>query len=152
MSRPFQPAEDRFLKKVILTDDLDSCWLWLGKPKKNKTGTPYGTLRVGNKLIPAHQFAYELFVGPIPQGCELDHLCRNTMCVNPLHIEPVAHRVNVLRGISPNAINARKTHCPKGHSYNKENTYVNANGHRSCKICHKTYVQQHRHEKKQQRM
>ena len=123
-------AETRFMDK--LQEDAETgCWHWMG----SKFPTGYGRFKVGGKVCYAHRFSYELFVGPIPDGLSIDHLCRNHPCVNPGHLEPVTHRVNVLRGCAPTAHNAAKTHCPKGHAYDLFNTYVNRQGGRSCKAC-----------------
>ena len=105
------PVLDRFWAKVQQTE---SCWLWTAA--RDHRG--YGEFRV--ELPPArpakaHRFAYETLIGPIPDGLELDHLCRVRNCVNPEHLEPVTGRVNTLRGESPAAQNARKTHCVRGH-------------------------------------
>ena len=86
----------------------------------------------------AHRFSYELFRGNIPAGLTVDHLCKNTACVNPYHLEVVTQRENNLRGNNWAGINSRKTHCPKGHEYTKENTVIwdnGSNGARRCKIC-----------------
>jgi HNH endonuclease len=79
---------------------------------------------------------YRLLVGPVPEGLELDHLCRNRACVNPAHLEPVSHRENVLRGASFAAINAVKTHCiHDGHPFDDVNTIVRPEGRRGCRAC-----------------
>lgn len=78
-------------------------------------------------------WAWEQENGPVPDGMELDHGCRTPACVRPFHLEPVLHRENVLRGDSPSAHNARKTYCPRGHSYDSQRT----NGQRGCKTCHR---------------
>src|SRR3977135_3690762 len=88
------------------------CWPWLG----STTGSGYGQIRYGGHLL-AHRIAYVLRKGDIPTGLQLDHLCRNRSCVNPAHLEPVTGRENPLRGGSPTAVNAFKTHCPQGHEY-----------------------------------
>jgi len=84
-----------------------------------------------------HRIAYEFALGPIPDGLTLDHLCRNTICCNPAHLEPVTLRVNTLRGTSPIADNARKTHCKNGHPFDEANTYnpPKQPTHRHCRIC-----------------
>ena len=83
----------------------------------------------------AHRVAYELLIGPIPAGLELDHLCRNRLCVNPAHLEPVTRQTNQHRGASVSGISVRATHCPEGHPYDADNTYVRPNGHRVCREC-----------------
>jgi len=83
----------------------------------------------------AHRLSYEELVTEIPSGLELDHLCRNPACVNPWHLEPVPHRVNVLRGVSPNAMRARQTECKRGHPLAGENLHVTREGYRRCKTC-----------------
>jgi hypothetical protein len=117
------------LAEIIWTrfDRSDGCWVWNGAPMN----TGYGQYR--NRL--AHRLVYELLVGPIPESLTLDHLCRNRICVNPAHLEPVTFKENVLRGESLPARNARKTHCPQGHPYDEENTYVSPRGWRQCRTC-----------------
>ena len=109
----------------------DGCWNWLGY--KSKTG--YG--RCGR--VWAHRRAYELLIGAIPAGLEIDHLCRNRGCVNPGHMEVVTHQENQRRGNSPYGINARKTHCIRGHEFSEANTYISPNGRRNCRRCHADY-------------
>ncbi len=108
---------------------VDDCWLWTGA--RHNAG--YG--QYGKPARLAHRMSYEAFVGPIPDGLTVDHLCRNRLCVNPSHLEPVALAVNVLRGESLPAKNARKTHCPKGHPYDETNTHITKQGWRICKAC-----------------
>jgi HNH endonuclease len=119
-----RPAIDRFFEKVEKTA---TCWTWTASKDPNDYGQ-FGSTK-------AHRWAYEHFVGPIPAGFDLDHACRRPACVNPAHLEPVTHRVNVLRGISPMAINARKIICKNGHPFDAENTYRDAQGGRTCRKC-----------------
>jgi hypothetical protein len=97
----------------------------------------------------AHRFAYSVLVGPIPDGLQIDHLCRNEMCVNPEHLEPVTQRINMLRGTGPQAVNAQKTHCPKGHPLSGNNVYahtVRATGTpgRRCRTCNTEAAREYR--------
>ena len=124
-------APIRFWSKVNFTD---SCWLWTGVP--NEGG--YGQFYVSPKYhVRAHRWAYEFCVGPITEGLVLDHLCDTPSCVFPDHLEPVTQRVNTLRGRRNFAArNARVTHCPAGHPYDFENTYIHpADGGRICRAC-----------------
>lgn len=101
--------------------DEAACWEWIGHTAggNNEGGDNetkgYGTLRVGRGAVYAHRLSYETFIGPIPAGLHIDHLCRNRLCVNPRHLEPVTQQVNVLRGVGPAALNAKKTVCKRGH-------------------------------------
>lgn len=109
----------------------EECWLYPGK--LDPAG--YGRTCINNRKLQAHCLSYEHFVGKVPEGLELDHLCRNRACINPAHLEPVTAQVNVRRGMSFAAENAKKTHCPKGHAYSPENTRINVNGSRECRTC-----------------
>lgn len=91
MSGRTRPLMDRFAEKVNKTE---TCWLWTGA--RNAKG--YGTIRDGKRQRNAHRVAYELFVGPIPAGLVIDHLCRTRNCVRPDHLDPVTNQVNVKRG------------------------------------------------------
>lgn len=97
----------------------------------------YGTVSVGGGTNrPAHRASYELVRGPIPDGLQLDHLCRNRICVNPAHLEPVTQRENLMRGEGPSAVHARQTHCVNGHEFTPENTYYDAKrNRRTCRAC-----------------
>ncbi len=123
--RKLRPVEQRFWGMVEKRGE-DECWPW--------TGTSSGGY--GNfEKRPAHRWAYEMMVGPIPIGLEPDHLCRTRICVNPKHLELVTHKENVLRGDGLTAQNASKTHCLYGHPFDPLNTYHKPVGGRGCRTC-----------------
>jgi len=122
----------RFWDKVDRGSDA-KCWWWMAS--LNRYG--YGQFRLGSQVCLAHRLSWELVNGnPVPAGKVLDHLpvCRNRQCVNPAHLEPVTPLVNTLRGEGPTAINARKTHCIRGHEFTLENTGRDR-GQRFCRTC-----------------
>lgn len=123
-----RPAKERFFAKVKVF--ADGCWEWQGC--KTRKGYAHFKYQGGCR---ASRFAYFTFVGVIPEGLQLDHLCRNRGCVNPSHLEPVTCKENLLRGHTLNARNVLKTLCPQGHHYNEVNTYRHPNGSRDCRIC-----------------
>lgn len=128
-NRPRPSAETRFLAKIV--EGPSGCWLWTGTTLRG-----YGQFGIGSKtdgtrrMTYAHRWAYEHFVGPIPDDLQLDHLCRVPACVNPAHLEPVTQLENQRRGKK-----ARQTHCVRGHEYTPENTGRNSRGCRLCKTC-----------------
>lgn len=111
-----------------------SCWNWSGSSYKNSGNLRYGMLYFRGKVHRVHRFFYEIIKGPIPKGLEIDHLCRNTLCFNPEHLEAVTTRINCLRGNSVPAINARKTHCKRGHELYGYNLVKTKKG-RECRSC-----------------
>ena len=119
--------------KLVEKAAPESCWRWLGRRQPN------GYAKF--KDLYAHRVAYELVCGPIPEGMQLDHLCRKRDCVNPGHLEPVTQRENILRGIGIPAVNAKKTFCVHGHPYTPENTFYWRGKNRRfwgrhCRICY----------------
>jgi hypothetical protein len=132
------PLTERFWAKVdkngqipVSRPDLGPCWQWTAR----LTGG-YGRLWCDGKQLLAHTLSYRMLRGEIPNGMDIDHLCRNRGCVNPDHMEPVTERENTLRGIGPSAQNATKTHCKRGHPLDETNTKV-INRHRVCKTCNR---------------
>lgn len=138
----------RFWKQVKVASDQE-CWVW----QKCKSPSGYGVFRLQGKNIPAHRFSWEIANGPMPQELVTDHLCRNHSCVNPAHLEAVTNRENVLRGVAPAALHAKKDHCPQGHSYSGGNLLVvqaKAGGQqRYCRACDAEKHRQQRQAKKQ---
>jgi hypothetical protein len=124
---PLHKPDDitRFWLKVDRREP-GNCWPWRGTILPNG----YGQFGVRGVRHLTHRYAYELLNGPIPEGLTIDHLCRNPPCVNPAHLEPVTMLENLRRGFGVGALNAKKTHCPKGHAYD----YTNGRK-RYCREC-----------------
>lgn len=127
----------RFWSKVAQTGNVCECWIW----RANKTRGGYGMFRLSGKMRLAHRVAYELAIGAIPEGLQIDHLCKERSCVNPFHLEPVTAKENTRRGDAPSARHALKTHCPLGHEYTAANLIHRNNGSRQCKVCYRVYYQ-----------
>lgn len=115
----------------------------MGQVHINQGG--YACILVDGKKVSAHRVSYEAFIGPIPAGLDLDHLCRNRACINPYHLEPVTHRENVIRGVSYMAVNANKTNCKYGHAL----TEVTEKGRprRRCVICQNAAIARYQKKK-----
>lgn len=128
-------ALERFWAKV---DKTPECWLWTGPTAgQGRYGMFYvGGGRQNQHREYAHRWSYELLVGPIPDGMEIDHLCRNRLCVNPAHLEPVKHAENHRRraGIKHGPYNVGET-CKHGHPRTPENVGINTYGYRFCRPC-----------------
>lgn len=116
-------------QKFIELDLLTGCWLWKGCLTNG-----YGIFKINRKNVLAHRASFVHWNGDIPQGLEIDHLCRNRICCNPKHLESVTHKENVKRG-NLGIINKSKTHCKHGHEFNKDNTIITKGGSRNCRIC-----------------
>lgn len=139
--------EERFWSKVDKRGP-DECWPWKGTLEK----TGYGQLFTNGangypRIAKAHRVGYELLVGPVPEGLDLDHTCHDPSecnlgddcphrrCCNPAHLEPVTERVNCLRSGSSAAEYAKRTHCANGHPLSGDNLILRANGARRCRTC-----------------
>ena len=133
----------RFTKYVQIPDEKTGCMIWTSARRP----AGYGQFYLNGRSQHAHRLAYEHFIGPIPNGLTIDHLCRNPSCVNPTHLEAVTDRVNILRGEGLAAKNAIKTHCDHGHEFTVENTYWNGDM-RQCRTCQKGWSKQYRTSKK----
>ena len=129
-----RPMIERFWLRVQKTD---TCWIWTGA----KTGSGYGVItgeyNSATKKCPAvlaHRYSYLIHNGELPE--ELDHVCFNTDCVNPHHLEAVTHAENMRRSDMKRGIRSAKTHCPKGHPYSGKNLFYRASrNRRECRTC-----------------
>jgi hypothetical protein len=125
-------VRERFLAKIERTG---GCWTWTGA----RSDQGYGSLGAGGRrgrTLLAHRVAYELLVGPVPDGLDLHHRCGRPDCVNPDHLEPLPRRDHLLRhGTSPAARNALKTACVRGHPLSGSNLRVERRGSRTCREC-----------------
>lgn len=137
-----RPAWERFWEKVDLSGD---CWMW----KASTYANGYGQFTVLGTPIKTHRWAYQMLVGAIPAGMQLDHTCHtravdcvsddtcpHRRCVNPAHLEPVTPRMNSLRGNGLAGTYARRSACKWGHSYDAANTRYSRAGARICRRCH----------------
>jgi hypothetical protein len=136
------PLEDRVRECTDATGD--GCWLWTGVVSSDG----YARLNVDDRLLYAHRLVYEIAVGPIPEGYQVDHTCHvhdectatatdclHRRCVRPDHLAAVTPRVNILRSNNPAAKHARKTHCKRGHPFEGENLVIRKSGYRQCRTC-----------------
>lgn len=128
--RRSKPSIERFIPKVQKTDN---CWLWIGA----QDGHGYGVFRYNGTSHKAYRVSYELFNGPIPEKLQLDHLCRNRICVNPDHLEIVTQKENIRRGF----LARLQGKCVKGlHDMDPLNTYINpTTGKTRCRKCRDEY-------------
>ena len=143
-NRRVRPAHITFRMYATVTTP-DGCVEWSG----TRYSSGYGRITEGRKKhYYVHRWAYEYFIGPIPEGMVIDHICRNRACCNPSHLEVVTSGENTRRGFP---YRERKTHCIRGHEYTAENTHLNSAGFRECKICLKERGKRRNDEKKVRR-
>jgi HNH endonuclease len=137
--RRTKPLAQR-IEETSIPEPNGGCWIWLGVLFPNG----YGSMGIGRRSLGekktayTHRISYLTFVGPIPKGKELDHLCRLRCCVNPRHLEPVTRRENTIRGNAPRLcglLNGSKTRCKRGHPFDEVNTRFRPTGGRSCRTC-----------------
>jgi hypothetical protein len=127
-----------WLDLYISPEPNSGCWLWTSTLDKDGYPLASRSRKFKPRTVRAHRALYEIVCEPIGEGLTLDHTCRTKACVNPMHLEPVTRVVNVMRGGSLGAVNARKTHCKNGHSL--DNCYVNPKGERICRPCRRDYM------------
>jgi 5-methylcytosine-specific restriction endonuclease McrA len=130
------------VESLIERIPFHSCWEWGGRIAPNGYGViEVHTVDNKRRSRRAHRIIYESYVGAIPDGLQLDHLCRNRGCVNPAHLEPVTNHENHRRGLR-----ASKTHCPAGHAYSGDNLVLTKRG-RKCRACNykhgRTFAERH---------
>ena len=139
------PSKQRFMAKVDFLSSPLGCWIWTGLIDKKGTKGQYGRFYFLHKNVMAHRFSYEV-IGEkiIPKNYQVDHLCKNQLCVNPNHLQSVPQKENSNRSNNPMAINARKTECMRGHPLSGKNLYIAKDGHRRCLLCVKLRTQNFR--------
>lgn len=128
MGRPANTPE-RLLR--LFVNKTATCWLWTGCVASNG----YGKVRSMDRYTSPHRVIAAHFHGPTPKGMQVDHLCRNRLCVNPEHLEIVTPRTNTLRSDAVSAKNARKVVCMRGHALSGENLYMTTDNRRQCRTC-----------------
>jgi|SRR5208337_3842879 len=141
MAKRFWSKVDKSGPVPTLRAELGPCWVWLACKDQRGYGRfslPY-TNRQHRRIQYAHITAFVLSGKSLADGLVIDHLCRNRSCVNPQHLEAVTTRTNLLRGIGGAAERAARTHCPYGHPYSSENTYVSRKNQRHCRECHRLH-------------
>lgn len=135
VARKARPLHERWAEQVEWTP---TCWIWRGAKRQVRPNIWYGNIGLGGSTgrgLYAHRVAYELFHGPIPKGLEIDHVCRNKMCVNPDHLEAVTRSVNIRRAVPYRKPRKLEPYCKRGHPRTPETTYLRPNGQAECLPC-----------------
>lgn len=128
---------ESILDRLRLTPE--GCWEWTGHTVHNR-GPAYGQVRVCGKQCVVHKYVYENLVELVPEGLELDHLCRNGLCANPDHLEPVTHSENMQRAALIHSgwgqwKRRLRVSCRKGHVFTEDNLYHRSDEKRECRQC-----------------
>lgn len=134
MNQPTLQSE-RFFNKVTI--DLDGCWEWNAASRNG-----YGCISVDGTLEVAHRFSYRVFNGELKDELHVHHTCENRSCIRPSHLQAVTHYDHIVK-LTPGTFGyecSRKTHCPQGHPYNLENTYIDSYNKRYCRACRRLHV------------
>lgn len=139
-----QSTSEDFWKHVIKSD---GCWRW----NRSHFRSGYARVKFKGRDTVAHVISWELTNGPVQNGLELDHLCRNRGCVNPSHLEPVTHRENMIRGNTAIRTNALKINCREGHPLAGDNLFVRKDGRRRCRACERATAKRLRNTDKYRR-
>lgn len=131
---------------LVVSDD--GCWLWQGTQQQKGYGMRWDT--AGKRMVYLHRVNYEHFVAPIPDGHQIDHLCKKPPCCNPAHLDAVTPQENNRRSGSRSAKQARQTHCKNGHPFAGDNLLITASGRRACRTCNREKMRDYRegHERK----
>lgn len=127
MPRSTKPIRDRLTKSMVI--DQNGCWVW-----QLKKHNGYGKVTYLGRTHRAHRLMWQCDRGEIADGLVLNHKCRNRACINPDHLEPITNKENILAGICAAAINAKKTHCSRGHILAGRNVFY-IGSRRGCAIC-----------------
>lgn len=130
---PTRAFPETRLERLMAKIRVDGAhWIWTGSTASDGR---YGAFFMGDRVIPAHRASWILHGRKVAADEVLDHICRITLCVNPDHLRPLTQRENILAGVAPAALNARKTHCYRGHEFTAENTRITPAGRRVCRSC-----------------
>lgn len=131
------PLKDRIKSNTTINER--GCWVW----QRHITPNGYGVISVNGKSSSAHRTSYTLFKGRIPEGFQIDHLCKVRSCVNPKHLEAVTAKENVRRSNSYAQQEASRTHCKYGHEFTPNNIYKASQGNgRNCRTCMRNRTKQ----------
>lgn len=122
--------KSRLLAKIF-DDQETGCWVFFAA----RQPTGYGQMWNGKRQEQAHRISYRIYVGEIPEGCEIDHICRNRSCVNPEHLRAVSHRENMRVSNTVMGRNAAKMFCKRGHPFEGRNLFITKTGARQCRTC-----------------